>query len=99
MDEIANKQNFAEFSKNKLALEMAKRIRTAFIFCIAELEKDFGEVWDVNNDDEIDSPEIYKEKFLSWRKKILDNGNNQLRRAVDEIKRYDIVFKGDNCNG
>lgn len=95
-EELANKENFAEFSKNKLALDIAMRIRTAFIYPIAEWEKDFNELCDENNQEEIDPPEVYKEKFIKWRKKVLDNGNNQLRHAVDELIRYNILFKGNN---
>lgn len=89
-------EGFQEFSRNKLGLEVGKRVTTAFIYSIAEMEKDFADIF-MDNDEELASPEEYRERFQKWRKKILDNGNNQLRKLLDELVKYDVTWKGTIC--
>lgn len=72
-----------------------KRVMTAFMFAVAELEKDFGELWGEHlmNDDNFDesklTPEQAKkyEMFLEWRKKIMDFGHKQIRLGKGHIVR------------
>jgi hypothetical protein len=68
---------------------VSKRIRTAFIFAIAELENDFGHLWGEEKEESLVTPEeeLWYDRFCQWRKNILDNGNNQIRLSRSEIKR------------
>lgn len=61
--------------------EADKRIRTAFIYAIAEIEKEFGYLWGEEKEEGATSPEedIFYEKFMNLRKRILDKGNLQIR--------------------
>lgn len=61
--------------------EADKRIRTAFIYAIAEIEKEFGYLWGEEKEEGTTSPEEDKfyEKFMNLRKRILDKGNLQIR--------------------
>jgi hypothetical protein len=68
----------------------SKRIRTSFIYAVAELEEMFGDLWgEMKDENEELTPEEEKwyNKFMEWRKNILDNGNNQIRLVKSEIKR------------
>lgn len=68
---------------------LKKRFQTTMIGSLYEFEKSFGYLWgyDKHEDEELTEKE---EKFLDiWeetRNRILNNGNNQLRKAVSEIK-------------
>lgn len=67
---------------------LKKRFQTTMIGAIYEFEKAFGYLWgqDKDENEELTDKE---EKFLDiWedtRNKILNNGNNQLRKALSEI--------------
>ncbi len=67
-----------------------KRIRTAFIYPIDQLEQIFGELWGEmksENDPMTKDEEKYEEMFIKWRKAILDVGNLQIRIAKNEIRK------------
>lgn len=72
---------------------LKKRFQTTMIGALYEFEKSFGYLWGYHKTE--DEPLTEKEEtFLDiWeetRNKILNNGNNQLRKAISEI---------ENCNG
>ena len=66
-----------------------KRILTAFIYCLDQIEKDFGYLWGEEKEDNELTEEEKKmyEVFLTWRTKILDYGNIQRRLAKKEINK------------
>lgn len=66
-----------DVEKRKLRKEVDTRIKTAFIFAIAEFERIFKE--------DIDDDETFREDFQKFRKNVLDNGN-------DQIRLLDVVF-------
>jgi hypothetical protein len=67
---------------------LTKRFQTTMIGALYEFEKSFGYLWGCDKDPDIDLTER-EEKFLDmWeetRNRILNNGNNQLRKAVSEL--------------
>lgn len=67
---------------------LTKRFQTTMIGALYEFEKSFGYLWGYNKTEDEFLTEK-EEKFLDiWeetRNKILNNGNNQLRKAVSEI--------------
>lgn len=75
--------------------EIKTRIMTAFIYSIAQMEDLFGELWKHNEEDESKLTEkdmYYDELYEKFRKRVLDNGNLQIRlafRALDEFYRKD----------
>lgn len=67
-----------------------RRIRTAFIFPIDQIEQRFGELWGEFKEDHEELTEKEKEFekiFLEWRKSVLDIGNLQIRIAKNELRK------------
>ena len=80
-------------ASKQLEKEMSTKIRTSFIFALAEIERIFGELWKHNEDGDLDEIEQeWKEAYQEFRKAVLDNGNAQIRALEDHIKNYDIDF-------
>lgn len=75
--------------KNELIKDLEKKLKTSFIFPIAELERLFGHLWKGSPDDEIEGPEYYQELFNIFRKSVLDNGNNQIRNLGRSLEVYE----------
>lgn len=75
--------------KQQLLQVLKQRFKTTFIYPIAEIEKEFGHLWKHGEeDDEKLTDEDWKryEQFELLRKRILDNGNAQLRAMIEEIE-------------
>jgi hypothetical protein len=92
-----NKYKFARLKvqeiheARQLLQAVRQRFQTTFIFPIAELEKDFGELWKHGEEDDTklsDKDWEYYEKFEQLRKRILDNGNAQLRAMIQELEGF-----------
>jgi hypothetical protein len=95
--------NSDDKSKDLLKKISSTRIKTAFIFPIAEFEKMFGHLWDPNQENaEVEGPEYYAELFQKFRKLVLDNGNDQIRKMDKDLddsfevafKKHTIYFRG-----
>jgi hypothetical protein len=73
---------------------MTNRIKTAFIFSIAEFERNFGYLWGHDKpENELNQNEkIFLQMFKDIRKRILDNGNNQIRNLHDDLNYFNINF-------
>lgn len=69
------------------------KLKTAFIFALARFEETFGHLWDESCQDEVESPEYYKNLYLSLRKSVLDNGNNQIRNFEKEMENYEVSLR------
>ena len=69
---------------------LKKRFQTTMIGALYEFEKSFGYLWGYQKTEDEFLTEK-EEKFLDiWeetRNRILNNGNNQLRKAISEIKK------------
>lgn len=75
---------------------LIKRFQTTMIGAISEFEKTFGYLWGIDKDE--DQPLTEKEeRFLGlWedtRNRILNNGNNQLRKSITEIDKNSGTMK------
>jgi len=82
-------------SVNQLSNALAKRFQTVFIGAIAAFEEEFGELWGKDlppNRGDKREGELY-EKWQNVRRKILNNGNNQIRSALLELENYEISKK------
>lgn len=69
---------------------ITKRLETTMIGCLARFESTFGNLWGYNQDyDQPLTPS--QEKFYdSWeytRTSILNHGNNQIRSAMEDIRK------------
>jgi hypothetical protein len=71
-------------------LILTKRIQTTMIGALYEFEKAFGYLWGHHKDDNEDLTNAENDFWDLWeetRNKILNNGNNQLRKAISEFKK------------
>ena len=88
-------QNILKFEKSveilpELDKILEKRIRTAFIFPIDQIEQKFGELWGEfkeDNEELTDKEKEFEKIFLEWRKSVLDIGNLQIRIAKNELRK------------
>lgn len=70
---------------------ISMRIRSSFIYPIAQLEEIFGDLWGEFKDEKEDltpQEEQMLERFLKWRKSVLDYGNREIRLAENEVYKY-----------
>lgn len=74
---------------------LQKRFQTTMIGALSEFEKSFGYLWgiDKTEDEQLTDKE---DKFLDiWeetRNRVLNNGNNQLRKALSEVKKNNVRY-------
>ena len=71
---------------NGIINQISKRFQTTIIGSLAIFEESFGHLWDPDDNRDLSAQE---QEFLDlWehtRTAILNNGNNQMRQAIDEI--------------
>lgn len=82
-------QKYAEYNRkfsSKMSITDIKSsaqscILTSFIYALSEFEKEFGIFWGHGtNGQKSSEQEIYYDRYSILRKKILDNGNYQIRK-------------------
>ena len=87
-----NDEKYRESSKKRLMKNVERKLKTTMIGSLASFEKYFGDVW--GHDEAQPSEEQLKAKQL-WeqaRTEILNNGNSQLRIALEEIAQYTMTW-------
>ena len=68
---------------------LTKRFQTTMIGSLFEFEQNFGYLWGLDKDDKDLTEQQYKFRLL-WedtRNKILNNGNNQLRKCLSDLEK------------
>lgn len=75
-----------EVSKNILT----KRFQTTMIGALFEFEKTFGYLWgQTKEDNELTDNELdFLDRWDFVRNQILNNGNNQLRKAIADLDKH-----------
>ena len=81
--------------------ELEKRFKTTMIGSLARFEQSFGHLWEEDGPDQQEYLDIWE----YTRNSILNNGNKQMRAAIDEVSnmfgvgktstRYTYNFKQD----
>lgn len=69
---------------------LTKRFQTTMIGALSEFEKSFSYLWGFHKNEDEPLTEKEEQFFDIWedtRNRILNNGNNQLRKAISEIKK------------
>lgn len=68
---------------------LTKRFQTTMIGALFEFEKAFGYLWGQNKDEEslTDNELEFLDRWDSVRNQILNNGNNQLRKAISDLSK------------
>ena len=90
----ANKQRYLENSRKRLDKIICTKIRTSFIGSLDAFEQIFGFLWG-HDKTEKDKTQEEKQMFQLWaqaRTEVLNNGNNQLRGARNEIAHHTISW-------
>jgi len=90
----ANQQKYLENSRKRLDKIMCTKIRTSFIGSLDAFEQVFGFLWGHGKKEE-DKTEEEKQMFQLWaqaRTEVLNNGNNQLRGARNEIANHTVSW-------
>ena len=89
-----NRHNYEKESKNRLSNIIEVKIKTAFIGAISQFEENFGFLWGHGETDELEEDQkIMKEAWDRTRTSILNNGNNQIRAASNEIDLYTVNWE------
>jgi len=90
-----NKENYQTYSRKRLIDNLTKKFNTTMIGSLAEIEKEFGELWGQGIDERhlTKTEKKMREKYLNLRTRILNNGNNQLRTAIEEINQYSTEWQ------
>lgn len=85
-----NVERAQAYSKKQLIDNLSKKFRTSMIGGLAKFEENFGYLWGHGKQRaELTKAELeWREKWEITRTEILNNGNNQLRGALDELSQY-----------
>jgi hypothetical protein len=85
---------YKDKSKKRLSNILSTKIKTSFIGSISACENNLGFLWGHGKDEsELTENELaMKEIWENIRAKILDNGNSQLRAAINELNHYSISW-------
>lgn len=101
----AKEKKYSDRSKKRLSTIITKKIKTSFIGSIAAVEDGMGFLWghDKKDSELTDDERAMKEIWEVVRAQILDNGNGQLRGAINELNnnsvhwdRYHVDIPVDN---
>lgn len=88
-----NSQLYRDNSKKQLAYNIERKFKTTMIGALARFEEIFGYLWGHGKDKLTQTELEFKKMWDKARTEILDNGNNQLRTALDEINHYSVEFQ------
>jgi hypothetical protein len=79
-----------------------KKIETTMIGCLARFEEAFGYLWGQDKEQLSEQEERFSAIWEQVRESILDHGNNQIRKAMGELKgdgsgkvKYSYYYKFD----
>lgn len=76
-------EQFQRESKERLSNIIESKMRTTFIGAISLMQEEFGDLKEFSG------------VLNKLRKKILDNGNNNIRALMKELKQYEIRWTGE----
>lgn len=89
-----NEDKYRTSSKKRLIKNVEKKFKTTMIGALAQFEEMFGDLWGHPKRVE-DKTSEELENYEQWqivRTAVLNNGNNQLRAAMDEIAQYTMTW-------
>lgn len=89
-----NEEKRLEDCRKRLDKIVSTKIRTSFIGAIAKFEESFGFLWGQGKlaEDLTEEEAQMRELWQSVRNTILNNGNNQLRSAQNEIANHVVSW-------
>ena len=85
---------YKDNSKRRLLNILKKKFDTTIIGSLAAFEERFGDLWGHGLPmQELDEDQQYwREIWTETRSKVLDNGNSNLRAALNEIAQYTLSW-------
>ena len=83
---------YKESSKKRLMDNISKKFKTTMIGAIARYEAAFGELWGQDTDNPSEEQQELRRVWEEVRTDILNNGNSQLRAALEEIAQYTMSW-------
>jgi len=84
---------YKDNSKKRLLINIEKKFKTTMIGALSKFEAIFGYLWGHDKDGPLTKLELeMKRKWEEARTQILDNGNNNLRAAQQEIAQYTLSW-------
>lgn len=80
---------------NSSKMILTKRFQTTMIGALFEFEKTFGYLWGQDKDEKdlTDKELDFLDRWDVVRNQILNNGNNQLRKAIADLSKIDGNIK------
>lgn len=94
--------------KNYIDNILQKRFQTTMIGSLFEFEEAFGYLWGQDKEDNelTEQEQRFRDQWENTRNQILNNGNNQLRKCINDLsninssnKQYSYKFYNNNRKG
>lgn len=92
----AKEEKYLEASKRRLENILETKIRTAFIGALAAFEEQFGGLWGHDCDNRTPEQEEMLQVWDKTRTQVLNNGNNQIRAAKQEVENHVVKWNRHN---
>jgi len=93
-----NDEKYKSSSKLRLMNNIDKRFKTTMIGALSLFEDIFGELWGEKNDNPNEEEKYWRERWEKARTSILNNGNAQLRAALEELDTYTMQWNKYKTN-
>lgn len=74
------------------------KIRTAFIGALSQFEENFGYLWGEGETSLTENEKKFLKLWKETRRRVLENGNNQIRNINKQLDNYEIKQKKFNYN-
>jgi len=75
-------------SRRQIMEQIETRFKTIMIGSLSRFEKEFGTLWNNDNDPTTDNEAYFRDKWEDLRHDLLDHGNNQIRQGLEELDKY-----------
>jgi hypothetical protein len=75
-------------SRRLIIEQLEKRFKTIMIGSLARFEKEFGYLWNNDEDPNTDQEVFFRDKWEDLRHELLDHGNDQMRNGVQDLNDY-----------
>lgn len=87
-----NEEKYKDNSKKRLLDIIGKKFKTTMIGSLAKFEENFGFLWGHGKNELTEQESEFRKIWDNVRTEILNNGNNQLRAAQDEIANHSMSW-------
>lgn len=84
----AREVQYKEDSRARLEKIITTKLKTTMIGALEAIEENFSFLWDDDSSQAIEMREVYDKV----RKRILDNGNKQIKAVSEELKQNEVKW-------